>query len=53
MMEQPKDTRSQKSNIITYLLVGGMIVIVVVVILALMGPTVGNIFSNVGGGLQR
>ena len=44
MMYQP---REEGQGLVEYALILGLVAVVVIVILALLGPAIGNIFSNI------
>jgi pilus assembly protein Flp/PilA len=51
MIYQPQDEQGQ--GLVEYALILVLVAVVVIIILALLGPTIGNIFSNVVRGLNR
>jgi pilus assembly protein Flp/PilA len=50
MLYRPRNEEGQ--GLVEYALILVLVAVVVIVILALLGPTIGNIFSNVVKGLQ-
>jgi pilus assembly protein Flp/PilA len=51
MLYRPRNEEGQ--GLVEYALILVLVAVVVIVILALLGPTIGNIFSNVATGLRR
>ncbi|MCU0514556.1 MAG: Flp family type IVb pilin [Anaerolineae bacterium] len=50
MLYRPRDEEGQ--GLVEYALILVLVAVVVIVILALLGPTIGNIFSNLIVGLR-
>jgi pilus assembly protein Flp/PilA len=50
MLYRPRNEEGQ--GLVEYALILVLVAVVVIVILALMGPTIGNIFSNIITGLK-
>ena len=51
MLYQPRNEEGQ--GLVEYALILVLVAVVVIVILALLGPAIGNIFSNIVGNLNR
>ena len=51
MLFRPRNEEGQ--GLVEYALILVLVAVVVIVILALLGPTIGNIFSNISKGLTR
>ena len=51
MLFRPRNEEGQ--GLVEYALILVLVAVVVIVILALLGPTIGNIFSNISSGLSR
>jgi hypothetical protein len=52
MSEKPKDEKSSRGiPIIEIVIIVLVVLVLIVVVLALLAPAVGNIFSDIGGGL--
>ena len=51
MLYHPRNEEGQ--GLVEYALILVLVAVVVIVILALLGPTIGNIFSNISKGLTR
>jgi len=51
MLFRPRSEEGQ--GLVEYALILVLVAVVVIVILALLGPTIGNIFSNIGKSLSR
>ena len=49
----PQKPRQQGQALVEYALILVLVAVVVIVILALLGPTIGNIFSNISKSLGR
>jgi pilus assembly protein Flp/PilA len=45
--------REEGQGLVEYALILVLVAIVVIAILLLLGPIIGNVFSNVAGGLQN
>jgi pilus assembly protein Flp/PilA len=50
MLFRPRQEEGQ--GLVEYALILVLVAVVVIVILALLGPTIGNIFSNIATGLK-
>jgi pilus assembly protein Flp/PilA len=50
MLFRPRQEEGQ--GLVEYALILVLVAVVVIVILAVLGPTIGNIFSNIGTGLK-
>ena len=50
MLYRPQNEEGQ--GLVEYALILVLVAVVVIVVLAILGPTIGNIFSNVINGLQ-
>lgn len=51
MLFRPRSEEGQ--GLVEYALILVLVAVVVIVILALLGPTIGNIFSNIANSLNR
>ena len=51
--EKRKGSPSQRMTYLSYFLIAMAIACMVIVVLALLGPTQGNVFSNISLGLNR
>ena len=51
MIYRPQNEEGQ--GLVEYALILVLVAVVVIVVLAILGPTIGNIFSNIIGGLKN